>query len=140
MTDTKDIEGQLPNIVLDVCPVKTLPISELEFPNVTVCPPRNSFTNLNPDIVRSREISLSEKQRQALSGQVSQVVYTSNMERKLATYKDSLEEDRYRNQYHGLSKIRLQLESGSGGTSRLTYKGERYFYPKLIFFFCDKDS
>ena len=82
-----------------MCPIETLSISELEFPNVTVCPPRNSFTNLNPDIVRSRKISLSAGQRQALSEQVSQVVFTSNMERKFATYTECQEEDRYRNQY-----------------------------------------
>ena len=91
---------------------------------MTVCPPRNSFTNLNPDIVRSREFSLSEEQRQALSGQVSQVVFTSHMESKLATYNECEEKDRYRNQYHGLSKILLQRERGSGGSAIINYKGE----------------
>ena len=105
--------------------IETRPISELEFPNVTVCPPRNSFTNLNPDIVRSREISLSERQRQTLSEQVSQVVFTSNMESKFATYKECQEEDRFRNQYQGLSKILLQTQSGNGRYTRLNYKGER---------------
>ena len=96
---------------------------------MTVCPPRNSFTNLNPDIVRSSKISLSEEQRQALSQQVSEVVFTSNMESKLATYTEYEEAERYRNQYQGLSRILLPVERGSGSLVRIKYSGERERYP-----------
>ena len=105
--------------------IDTLPISELEFPNVTVCPPRNSFTNLNIDIVRSSKISLSQGQRKALSKQISEVVYTSHMERKLATYTEYEEKDRYRNQYQGVSKIQLTIFKDS----RIRYQGEKEMYP-----------
>ena len=105
--------------------IETLPISELDFPNVTVCPPRNSFTNLNPDIVRSREISLSAEQRKALSQQVSEVVFTSNMEGKLATYNEYEEKDRHRNQYYGLSKIIPIIRMRVGAFLRTDYTGER---------------
>ena len=117
--------------------IETLPISELEFPNVTVCPPRNSFTNLNLDIARSSKISLSQRQRQNLSQQVSEVVFTSNMESKLATYNECKERDRYRNQYHGLSKILLQKGKGSG--CRLVYQGETEISKveiKLMYLLC----
>ena len=107
--------------------IDTLPIYELEFPNVTVCPPRNSFTNLNLDIVRSSKLSLSEGQRQALSEQVSEVVFASHMERKLTTYTECEEEDRYRNQYQGLSKIQLPATRHRGGYLSFTYRGERKF-------------
>ena len=103
--------------------IETLPISQLEFPNVTVCPPRNSFTNLNIDIVRSSKISLTEGQRQALSEKVSEVVFTSNLESKLETYNEYEEKDRCRKQYQGLSKIQLPKVAGSGGFSRLEYTG-----------------
>ena len=105
--------------------IETLPISELEFPNVTVCPPRNSFTNLNLDIVRSSEISLSEEQRRALSEQVSEVVLTSNMEKKWKDYSECKEKDRYRNQYQGLSKIKLPATRHRGGYLSFTYRGEK---------------
>ena len=105
--------------------IETLPISELEFPNVTVCPPRKSFTNLNPDIVRSGKISLNEGQRQALSEQVSEVVFASNMKSKLENYNGFEEKDRYRNHYHGLSKINLPTVSGSGELSKFRYKGKK---------------
>ena len=84
---------------------ETLPISELEFPNVTVCPPRNSFTNLNLDIAKSSMTSLRKGQRQSLSEQISEVVFSSNMESKMIMYNDCVEKDRFRNQYHGLTKI-----------------------------------
>ena len=113
----------MPHIVLDVCPIKTRPISELEFPNVTVCPPRNSFSNLNPDIVRSREISLSEGQRQALFQQVRQQVFASSMESKWRYYTEYEEKDRYRNQYQGISKIQLPAVAGGGGSIGLKYTG-----------------
>ena len=105
--------------------IDTLPIYELEFPNVTVCPARNSFTNLNLDIARSEKISLSESQRRALSEQVSEIVSASHMESKLATYNECEEKDRYRNQYNGLSRIQLPKLGGSGEMSSITYEGEK---------------
>ena len=56
--------------------------------------------------------------------QVSEVVFTSHMESKLATYDECEELDRYRNQYYGQSKIQLPVVSGSGGFLRFTYKVE----------------
>ena len=103
--------------------IETLPISELEFPNVTVCPPRNSFTNLNPDIVRNTNISLSQSQRKALSGQLSEVFLVSNMESKWRAYTGSEEKDRYRHQYQGISKIQLPTLAGSGAYIGLKYIG-----------------
>ena len=36
--------------------LETLPISELSFPKVTVCPPKNTYTNLNLDLVNAEKI------------------------------------------------------------------------------------
>ena len=46
--------------------ISTHPISELEFPTVTVCPPENSNTALNYDLMRAINITLTDKDRQAL--------------------------------------------------------------------------
>ena len=43
--------------------IETRPITEIDFPNLTVCPPRNTFTSLNPDLVRARNISLDEEKK-----------------------------------------------------------------------------
>ena len=40
--------------------VETLPISEITFPKITVCPPRNTFTDLNYDLMLVENVSLEE--------------------------------------------------------------------------------
>ena len=47
-------------------PISTHPISELQFPTITVCPPEGSNTALNYDLIRSRNITLTEKERHSL--------------------------------------------------------------------------
>ena len=39
--------------------VETLPISEITFPKITVCPPRNTFTDLNYDLMAIENVSLN---------------------------------------------------------------------------------
>ena len=38
--------------------IEILPISKTKFPKVTVCPPRNTFTDLNYDFMLGREHSI----------------------------------------------------------------------------------
>ena len=45
--------------------VETLPISEITFPKITVCPPRNTFTDLNYDLMLVENVSLTEAVTQA---------------------------------------------------------------------------
>ena len=46
--------------------ISTHPISQLDFPTVTVCPPEGSNTVLNYDLVRAKNITLTDKDRQTL--------------------------------------------------------------------------
>ena len=46
--------------------ISTHPISELDFPTVTVCPPEGSNTALNYDIARVLNITLTERDRDVL--------------------------------------------------------------------------
>ena len=46
--------------------ISTHPISELDFPTITVCPPEGSNTALNYDLARARNIPLTDKDRQNL--------------------------------------------------------------------------
>ena len=39
--------------------VETRPITEIKFPKVTVCPPKNTFTDLNYDLVALENITLN---------------------------------------------------------------------------------
>ena len=43
--------------------VETLPISEITFPKVTVCPPKNTFTDLNYDLMMTENVTLTKEMR-----------------------------------------------------------------------------
>merc|ERR1712020_679738 len=46
--------------------ITTHPISELEFPTVTVCPPRGSNTALNHLLEKVKDVNYTEEERQEL--------------------------------------------------------------------------
>ena len=46
--------------------ITTHPITELEFPTVTVCPPRGSNTALNHLLGKVKDVNLTEEERQEL--------------------------------------------------------------------------
>ena len=47
--------------------IETLPIADISLPRVTVCPPRNTFTNLNYDLMRLEHVTLSNATRDELT-------------------------------------------------------------------------
>ena len=53
--------------------ISTHPISDLDFPIVTICPPENSNTVLNYDLARARNITLTEIDRQTLINLTKQI-------------------------------------------------------------------
>ena len=85
--------------------IETLPISELEFPNVTVCPPRNSFTSLNPDLVMARNINFEHEKRTNLSDSVLQAFYDASFNSKYKEFID-YRQDQYIDWYTGISSVR----------------------------------
>ena len=42
---------------------ETLPIADIKFPKVTVCPPKNTYTDLNYDLLISENRTLTEEMR-----------------------------------------------------------------------------
>ena len=43
--------------------VETFPIKDVQFPKVTVCPPKNTLTNINPDLIISENLTLDDRTR-----------------------------------------------------------------------------
>ena len=43
--------------------VETLPIADIKFPKVTVCPPKNTFTDLNYDLMMTENMTLTQEMR-----------------------------------------------------------------------------
>ena len=46
--------------------ISTHPIAELDFPTVTVCPPRGSHTALNYDLMKATNDSMTETEKELL--------------------------------------------------------------------------
>ena len=44
--------------------ITTHPVADLEFPTVTVCPPKGSNTALNYDLIRARNVSFTDDKRE----------------------------------------------------------------------------
>ena len=82
--------------------IETRPITEIDFPNVTVCPPRNSFTSLTPDLVKSRNINFDVEKRKTLSDDVVRAVYDASFHKKYQEFVD-LRQDQYIDWYTGIS-------------------------------------
>ena len=80
--------------------IETLPITEITLPKVTVCPPKNTFTNLNYDLMmlenmnKTLDIDTRNELTQFALSNVPSI--NTNM------YVDS---DRYYNWYHGYTRM-----------------------------------
>ena len=87
--------------------IETLPISQITFPNVTVCPPENSYLDLNYDIMKSNETKIDQETREELfenSKEIIQENFFKEMMKNLSKLEDS---DRFYNWYHGYTQVQF---------------------------------
>ena len=82
--------------------VDTLLMSELRFPKVTVCPPKDTFTDLNYDIVRAEKKSLTLKEREALDEYARDKIENITFMENLNKLHDK---DRFYNWYHANTQL-----------------------------------
>ena len=127
--------------------METLPISELLFPKVTVCPPKNTYTNLNTDLINAEKFGdLDNKTRHDLLDFVFQIIHDGfyeNLEHNSSFLK---EENQYFNWYNGYSTIQFtipgtkfiqlggQISTCSLNGSFSTYGFDEAFNESLILF------
>ena len=93
----------------DESPVKTTieirRITNLTFPKITVCPPKNTYTDLNYDLMMTQNLTLDDDNRNDLSVYALELLY-DHMYNTIMTNLSKLEEkDRYYNWYHGYTYI-----------------------------------
>ena len=85
--------------------LETRPIAEIKFPKVTVCPPRNTYTDLNYDIMMNENITLDSDLRSDLSSYAVEILQEhlhDLVKKNMKTLKDN---DRYFNWYHGYTQL-----------------------------------
>ena len=102
--------------------IETLPITDLEFPEVTVCPPSYTFTDLNYDLMLAENISLNDNMRNEMLKYAIELIEEDELFNNNLT---KLEEDnRYYNWYYGFTDTVIPTFSTShyeNVPSRLIY-------------------
>ena len=87
---------------------ETLPISEITFPRITVCPPKGSHTALNYDLQKSE---LNESLRNDLRDLALEMVEDREGWEIMVDNKAFVEDNKYFNWYNGISSVAFQYEA-----------------------------
>ena len=98
--------------------VNTLPITKLTYPKVTVCPPKNTFTNLNYDLMMLENMTLDNDTRKEMVNYVTELLHGSLHNSMVDKVNKLQDDDRYYNWYHGLAGIRIPYPPTTFGMSR----------------------
>ena len=97
--------------------IETLPITEIKFPKVTVCPPKNINTNLNYDLVRLQNVTLDNETRDELTHLAVELLWDtlhSNIMKNLTKLEDS---NRYYNWLGGYTEMGIPIYNPDEGIS-----------------------
>ena len=92
--------------------IETKPIADITFPKVTVCPPKNTYTDLNYDLIMTENMTLKNgtiKELKDLALKLYDQLYDNIMHNLSKVY----DPKRYYNLYHGLTEIELPFHSSS---------------------------
>ena len=87
--------------------IETRPISEITFPKVTVCPPKDTFTDLNYDLMMTENMTLDNDTRNELRNYALELMYDKLYGTIMTNLSKLQEDDRYYNWYHGYTEILL---------------------------------
>ena len=91
--------------------IETMPISQIKFPNVTVCPPRNSFLNLNYDFKQSENIEIENNTRKELLDYALDLIQDEFYKEMMTNLSKIEDPDRYYYWYHGYTKIEYPINN-----------------------------
>ena len=97
--------------------IETLPISEITLPKVTVCPPRDTYTDLNYDLMLSQNITLTDEMRDEIFEYAFQVLTEDTF--PSSNWSKLHEENRGYNWYHGYSRIIATSNNANGLNIRI---------------------
>ena len=101
--------------------IETLPITEITFPKVTVCPPKNTYTDLNYDLMMTENMTLDNFTIHELENYVAELLYDDLHKEIMRNISKIQDNERYYNWYHGYSQINLPSPS-SYGDPKLGYQ------------------
>ena len=93
--------------------IETRPISEIKFPKVTVCPPKDTYTDLNnvlmDNVNRTFEYDLTNENTSVYQVLEKFIIFfqTEDFKHRLARLNTFIEQDRYKNWYQSKSNAKL---------------------------------
>ena len=122
--------------------IETKPISEITFPKVTVCPPKNTFTDLNYDLMMLENMTLTKNTKQNLLDHTFAEFLTQHERDQLSNVSKLEEDNRLHNWYHGYTAVQLTSWESDGlnyliytsattGSVKTQYFGDKYDPDKI---------
>ena len=91
--------------------ISTHPLSELDFPKVTVCPPKGSNTALNYDLMRVSNVTLTQDDRERLSQRAQDIFLTEPHIKYVDKMGAIINLHNYRNVYEGYQSFPVYGEA-----------------------------
>ena len=85
--------------------IETLPIKEMTFPKVTVCPPKSTYTILNYDLMMIQNMTVEADIRVELANLAVELVLEAFHNESMKHFYELQDEKRYHNWYHGYTEI-----------------------------------
>ena len=85
--------------------IETKPIEELKFPNVTVCPPKETYTTLNYDLQKLEGTEIDDATRNELFDLVFRLYHELHVNDTMESLEFLIEENRFQNWYLGLTDV-----------------------------------
>ena len=91
--------------------VETVAIDKMTFPKVTVCPPKNTYTDLNYELMMTQNMTLDNKTRNELYDYALELLL-DHLNKEFMTNLSKLEDnDRYYNWYHAYTQLTVHQKS-----------------------------
>ena len=87
--------------------IETLPISDIIFPKVTVCPPKNTYTDLNYDLMMVENMTLVPEERNEMINYALKLMEDHHYQNLMTNLSVLEEKNRYYNWYHGYTRMDL---------------------------------
>ena len=91
--------------------IETLPIERIRFPKVTVCPPKNTYTHLNYDLVNVENMTIDEERKNELFNLTVNLLQNLSYTEIMKNLSKVQDNDRYYNWYHGYTEITIPYRS-----------------------------
>ena len=124
--------------------VETSHIKDIKFPKVTVCPPKNTYTDLNYDLNMNENLTISSATRKKLNDYAVELLNKYLYERAIRNLSMLQDNNRYYNWYHGLTPVSLPFPImdfdyfyaintyATNGSIATQYFGETFDIEKIV--------